>query len=181
MPFTFNTLVVPDVIAIQPKVFSDERGYFAEIFKNTDFIAAGITKPFVQINQSKSSNGVIRGLHFQKAPKAQGKLVRALSGVIFDVAVDIRKASATYGKWVGIELSSETKNMVYVPEGFAHGFSVLSETAEIEYFCTNVYAPECEVGIAYNDPVLNIDWKVKTAIVSARDQSHKKLSEILTF
>jgi dTDP-4-dehydrorhamnose 3,5-epimerase len=106
--------------------------------------------------------------------------VRALSGVIYDVAVDIRKGSATYGKWVGIELNSEAKNMVYVPEGFAHGFSVLSQTAEIEYFCTNIYAPDCEVGIAYNDPALNIDWKVKTPIVSARDHAHKPLSQTIS-
>jgi dTDP-4-dehydrorhamnose 3,5-epimerase len=171
MPFVFTKLSIPDVVLIQPKVFVDERGYFAEVFKDTDFRNAGIEKTFVQINQSKSSKNVIRGLHFQRPPMAQAKLVRVLYGEIIDVAVDIRKNSQTYGKWVSAKLNSESKNMIYVPEGFAHGFGVLSETAEIEYCCSNVYSPEHESGIAYNDPDIAVEWDIMSPIVSAKDKN----------
>lgn len=144
---------------VQPEVRGDARGYFMETYNYNDFKAAGLSMVFVQDNQSLSSRGVLRGLHFQKE-HTQGKLVRVISGEVFDVAVDIRKGSSTYGKWAGVILSAEKKNMLYVPEGFAHGFYVLSDTAEFLYKCTDFYDPSSEAGIMWNDPVLGIKWPV---------------------
>lgn len=144
---------------VQPEVRGDARGYFMETYNYNDFKAAGLDMVFVQDNQSLSSKGVLRGLHFQKE-HTQGKLVRVISGEVFDVAVDIRKGSSTYGKCAGIILSAEKKNMLYVPEGFAHGFYVLSDTAEFLYKCTDFYDPSSEAGIMWNDPVLGIKWPV---------------------
>ncbi len=156
---------------IEPKVFEDARGYFYESYSALKFNEQGIETTFVQDNQSKSSYGVIRGLHYQLPPHAQVKLVRAVEGVIFDVAVDVREGSSTFGKWVGVELSAENKRQLYIPHGFAHGFSVLSETAVVQYKCDDYYAPETEGGIIYNDPKLGIDWKVPSeeANVSEKD------------
>ncbi len=177
MPFKFERLSIPDVFHIQPKKFEDPRGFFAELFKDKDFAEAGINKQIKQINLSQSTKGVIRGLHYQLSPFAQGKIVRAVAGKIFDVAVDIRKNSPTFGKWVGIILDSEQFNMAYIPEGFAHGFEVLSETAQFEYFCTEVYSPQHERGIIYNDPSINISWHTKEPVVSEKDMAYPVLKE----
>jgi len=164
---------LPGLVIIEPKVFKDDRGYFFESYHEEKLVQQGIKTKFVQDNQSKSSYGVTRGLHFQQNPHAQTKLVRVLEGVIYDVALDIRKGSPTFGKWFGIELSSENKKQLYVPQGFAHGFSVLSETAVVFYKCDNLYHPASEGGIVYNDPELAIDWKVDPAkaILSPKDKA----------
>ena len=169
MPFTFKKLEIADVLLIEPKVFQDSRGIFAEIYKYSDFFQSGITKQIAQINYSKSERNVLRGLHYQKNPLAQGKLVRVISGEIFDIAVDIRYSSPHYGKWVSVMLSAENMKMLYVPEGFAHGFCVTSDQAEIMYHCTSTYSPEHERGILWNDPALNIQWPIENPIVSERD------------
>ena len=152
MPFTFKRLEIPDVIVIEPKSFSDDRGFFLESFKESEFISNGINKKLVQDNISHSTRGVLRGLHFQKNPKPQAKLVTVIKGKIFDVAVDIRKNSPTYGKWVSQILSEEEHNLLYVPEGFAHGFCVLSEEADVYYKVSNEYSSEHEDGIVWNEP-----------------------------
>lgn len=159
------------VFILTPRVFKDERGYFFESYNKQKLEIEGISYTFIQDNQSKSSYGVIRGLHFQTAPHAQTKLVRVVQGTILDVAVDIRKNSPTYGKHVAVELSCENYKQLLVPEGFAHGFSVLSETAIVQYKCTDYYAPETEGGILYSDNTLEIDWKIPTdkAIISDKD------------
>lgn len=157
MAFDFKETKIPGVYIIQPQVFGDERGYFAEVFKAPDFAAHGIPTEFVQDNESSSSKGVLRGLHFQKE-HTQGKLVRVTTGSVFDVAVDVRPGSATYGQWVGVELSANKKNMFWVPAGFAHGFLVLSDLAVFTYKCTDVYDPKSEGGIPWNDETLAIDW-----------------------
>lgn len=144
---------------IQPSVFGDHRGYFMESYNYEDFKAAGLDMVFVQDNQSSSTKGVLRGLHYQKE-HTQGKLVRVLSGEVFDVAVDIRKGSKTYGKWFGVVLTAQKKNMFYVPEGFAHGFYVMSDTAEFAYKCTDFYDPSSEAGILWNDPTIQVEWPV---------------------
>jgi dTDP-4-dehydrorhamnose 3,5-epimerase len=169
MPFVRTD--IPDLVVFEPKVFEDSRGYFFEAYNEQSFAAEGLHIKFVQDNQSKSSYGVIRGLHYQLNPFAQAKLVRVLEGVILDVAVDIRKGSPTYGKQFAIELSAENKKQLLVPHGFAHGFSVLSETAIVFYKCDQFYNKQSEGGIIYNDPSLNIDWQVPLdkAIVSDKD------------
>jgi len=161
-----------DLYIIEPQVFEDSRGYFFESYSKLKLEAKGINTVFVQDNQSKSSYGVIRGLHYQLPPHPQVKLVRAIHGTIFDVAVDLRKDSPSFGKWFGVELSANNKRQLYVPHGFAHGFSVLSETAVVMYKCDDYYHPETEGGIVYNDPTLNIDWKIpaEKALVSDKDK-----------
>lgn len=150
---------IPDVLIFEPKVFGDERGFFMESFNQQVFESAvGREVKFVQDNHSKSSKGVLRGLHYQLSPHAQGKLVRCVTGEVYDVAVDIRKSSATFGKWVGVHLSEQNKRQLWIPEGFAHGFLVLSETAEFLYKTTNYYAPEFDRGIRWNDSTLGINW-----------------------
>jgi dTDP-4-dehydrorhamnose 3,5-epimerase len=177
MPFTFESLEIPEILHIKPQIFSDERGEFAELFKASDFGAHGIPDLFVQVNQSVSKRGVLRGLHYQKHPKAQGKIVSVVRGEIFDVAVDIRQGSPTFGKWVGHHLSSQEKNMLYMPIGFAHGFCVVSEEAEIVYFCTNEYAKDHEGGIIWNDPAVGITWPVKEPLLSAKDMAFPLLEK----
>ena len=157
MSFTFEKTRIPGVVIIQPQVHGDTRGYFVETFKATDFEVAGLPVNFVQDNESSSTKGVLRGLHFQKN-HTQGKLVRVTHGEVYDVAVDVRPGAKTYGQWVGVTLSAEKKNMFYVPAGFAHGFLVLSDTAEFVYKCTDVYDPNGEGGIPWNDPDIAIDW-----------------------
>ena len=169
MPFTFKRLSIPDVIIAQPKSFSDDRGFFLESFKESDFVLNGINIKFVQDNISHSVLGVIRGLHFQKNPMAQAKLVTAIKGEIFDVVVDIRKDSPTYGKWISEILSDKDHKLLYVPEGFAHGFCVLSKEAYVYYKVSNEYSPEHERGIIWNDPKLNVDWPISKPIVSGDD------------
>lgn len=150
---------IPEVLIIEPKVFGDERGFFFESFNQQQFEdAVGYSVNFVQDNHSKSSKGVLRGLHFQKAPHAQGKLVRCVAGEVFDVAVDIRKGSETFGQWVGVHLSAENKKQLWIPEGFAHGFLTLSESAEFLYKTTDYYAPDSEGCILWNDTDLAIEW-----------------------
>ena len=168
--FTFKKLEIPDVLVIQTKIFSDKRGFFLESFKESEFISNGINKKLVQDNISHSTRGVLRGLHFQKNPKPQAKLVTVIKGKIFDVAVDIRKNSPTYGKWVSQILSEEEHNLLYVPEGFAHGFCVLSEEADVYYKVSNEYSSEHEDGIVWNDPNLNISWPLTDVIVSDKDK-----------
>jgi len=171
MPFIFTMLDIPGVVLIQTKKFGDDRGFFMETYKHSDFANAGIREHFVQDNR------VLRGLHYQKNPHAQGKLVRCLQGRIFDAAVDIRKGSATYGKWAGAELSGDNNLMLYVPAGFAHGFLVLSETAEVSYKCTTEYAPEDDRGILWNDPAINIAWPITDPILSEKDRTHPLLKD----
>ena len=155
--FNFIATEIPGVIIIEPTVFGDSRGYFMETYQAEEFAAAGIPGPFVQDNQSKSTRGVLRGLHFQKE-HTQGKLVRVVSGEVFDVAVDCRPNSETFGKWVGVTLSAENKKQFYIPQGFAHGFLVLSDTAEFCYKCTDYYDPSAEGGIPYDDATVGIQW-----------------------
>lgn len=178
MAFTFEKTKIPGVVIIQPKVFGDSRGYFMETYKKDDYAAAGITREFVQDNESSSTKGVLRGLHFQKE-HTQGKLVRVTHGEVFDVAVDVRPGSETYGQWVSVTLSSEKKNMLYVPEGFAHGFLVLSDTAEFVYKCTDVYDPSAEGGIPWNDPDINVEWpKLDVPYkTSEKDEKHEPFKE----
>ena len=162
---------IEGLFIIEPAVFGDARGYFMETYNEADMKAAGLGMKFVQDNQSKSRRGVLRGLHYQKE-HPQGKLVRVISGSVFDVAVDIRKGSGTYGKWFGMELSAENRKQLYIPEGFAHGFLVLSEEAEFCYKCTDFYHPEDEGGIMWNDPKLDIKWPVADdmeLIISRKD------------
>ena len=170
MPFEFKKLEIPEVVLISPRVFPDERGFFLETYKKTEFAKAGIKEIFVQENHSFSKKNVLRGLHFQKSPKAQGKLVKCLSGKIFDVAVDIRKKSSTFLKWVGVELSQDNGAMLYIPKGFAHGFLVLSNSADVVYKCTAEYSPKHESGIIWNDPQININWPRLRPLLSDKDK-----------
>lgn len=171
MPFNFKRLEIPEVILIKPKVFADERGFFIEIYKDSDFSDFGIKEKFVQENHSKSvSKGVLRGLHFQTPPRTQAKMVRVIFGSIFDVAVDIRKNSPTFGKWVSAVLSGENKDMLYVPEGFAHGFCTLEENTEVIYKCSEIYSPGHDRGIIWNDPALGINWPVENPVLSEKDK-----------
>lgn len=174
-------LAIPDVILLEPKVFSDARGYFYESYNRRAFQqATGVDPNFVQDNQSQSAKGVLRGLHYQ-IRQAQGKLVRVLEGEIFDVAVDVRKSSPTYGQWVGETLSAANKRGMWVPEGFAHGFMVTSETAVVFYKTTDYWAAEHERCIAWNDPKLAIQWPATAPILSAKDQSGATLDSAETF
>ncbi|EEQ8254399.1 dTDP-4-dehydrorhamnose 3,5-epimerase [Escherichia coli] len=171
---------IPDVLIFEPKVFGDERGFFFESFNQKVFEeAVGRKVEFVQDNHSKSSKGVLRGLHYQLEPYAQGKLVRCVVGEVFDVAVDIRKSSPTFGKWVGVNLSAENKRQLWIPEGFAHGFITLSNIAEFIYKTTQFYNPSFERVIAWDDPVLNINWNIKQLpIVSKKDMKGLPFSNI---
>ena len=168
----FTTCDIPGLIIIEPKIFGDNRGYFFEAYNVANFKKNGITCDFVQDNQSRSSFGVIRGLHYQLNPHAQAKLLRVMEGKILDVAVDIRKGSPTYGKYFSIELSSENKKQLFIPAGFAHGFSVLSETAEVLYKCDSFYNKESEGGIRYDDPTIGIDWKVDLAQANVSEKDN---------
>lgn len=175
--FDFIKTKIKDLYIIEPQVFGDNRGYFFETYKKTEFDKAGLVYNFVQDNQSKSKKGVLRGLHYQKT-YPQAKLVRVLEGKVFDVAVDLRKNSPTYGKWVGVVLSSENKKMFMIPRGFAHGFVVLSETATFTYKCDEVYHPEDEGGIIWNDPDINIEWPLKEGILlSEKDKNNPLLTD----
>ena len=177
MPFQFERLALPDVILITAKHFADERGFFLESYKQSDFAEHGIPWPFVQDNRSHSVGKVLRGLHYQLHPKAQGKLVMALAGEVFDVAVDIRQGSPTYGRWVGATLSADRFNMLYIPVGFAHGYCVLGERAELLYKTTDEYAADLERGIRWDDPDVGVDWPVAEPILSERDAQLPPLSD----
>jgi dTDP-4-dehydrorhamnose 3,5-epimerase len=179
MPFEFERQKINDVILVKPKVFGDNRGFFMESYKKSEFFANGIEVEFNQDNHSKSSSHVLRGLHFQKAPYAQAKLVRCSKGRIYDVAVDIRPDSNTFGQYVKVELSEENKYMLFIPEGFAHGFVVLSEEAELLYKASGEYAPQADSGIIWNDKDINIDWEIDfEPILSEKDKIQKTLREI---
>jgi len=170
MKFTFKKLALPDVLLIEHERAGDARGFFQEVYREKDFAEAGITARFVQENQSRSGRGVLRGLHFQRKPKALAKLVRCLSGSIFDVAVDCRPGSPTFGKWVGETLSDENRRMLYVPEGFAHGFVVTSESADVSYKQTGYWSQEHEAGILWNDPDVAVLWPVEKPQLAEKDR-----------
>lgn len=161
---------LPEVLLIEPDVFGDSRGFFQEVWRQENYVEAGIPGPFVQDNLSRSARGVLRGLHFQK-PGAQGQLVQVIAGAVFDVAVDIRQGSATFGKWVGETLSAENHRQLWVPGGFAHGFCVVSDSADFLYKCTAPYRPADEHGIRYDDPDIGIEWPVREPHLSDRDRS----------
>jgi len=167
---------IPGVLIVEPTIHSDPRGFFMETYHAERFRAAGIALPFVQDNHSRSSRGVLRGLHFQE-PNSQGKLVRCTNGALYDVAVDVRKGSPHFGRWVGVELSEENKRMFWVPPGFAHGFCPLSETADLVYKCTAFYEPENDRAILWNDPDLAIDWPVSGPVLSAKDAAAPRLKD----
>ncbi|QWL58535.1 dTDP-4-dehydrorhamnose 3,5-epimerase [Aeromonas jandaei] len=171
---------IPDVLIFEPKVFGDERGFFFESFNHKLFEeAVGYPVTFVQDNHSKSSKGVLRGLHYQLPPHAQGKLVRCVAGEVFDVAVDIRKSSSTFGQWIGVHLSGENKRQLWIPEGFAHGFVTLTDTAEFLYKTTNYYVPQSEGSIRWNDPQLDIEWPINDVLLSGKDQQGLLLSDYI--
>lgn len=174
---------IPDVVLIKPRIFEDPRGFFLETYREDQFIEAGIRQTFVQENHSASQKGVLRGLHYQ-IRQAQGKLVRAIAGKIFDVAVDIRRSSPTFGQWMGLVLSSENKYQLWIPPGFAHGFHVLSESAEVTYKVTDYYAPEWERSILWNDPRIGIEWHIpdgEVPTLSQKDINARLLAEAETF
>ena len=174
----FHRLDLDEVILVTPDVHHDERGFFLETYHRDKYAAGGIPEIFVQDNQSFSRQGVLRGLHAQlRFP--QGKLVRAITGEIYDVAVDIRPGSLTFGRWVGETLSGENARQLYVPPGFAHGFCVLSETAHVQYKCTDVYRPGDEIGVVWNDPEIGIDWPVKDPVLNEKDRTAPRLAEIV--
>jgi len=178
MPFEFKKMSIPDVVLIKPKVFEDERGFFMETYKKEDFEKAGIKGEFIQENHSKSKHNVLRGLHFQKEPYAQAKIVRCIKGKILDVAVDLRKNSPTFKKYVSVELSEENKFMLFIPKGFAHGFLVLSKEAEVVYKVDNIYAPDRESGLIWNDPSITIKWPIGDPILSEKDKRWSTLGEL---
>ena len=177
-----NTITtdIDGVIILEPKVFGDSRGYFFESWKKSTYEELGITCEFVQDNESKSSYGVLRGLHWQAAPYTQAKLVRVITGTVLDVAVDIRKGSPTYGKHVAVELSGDNKRQLFIPRGFAHGFAVLSDEAIFAYKCDRPYAPAAERGLRFDDPALAIDWRIRPGewILSDKDRRHPALADI---
>lgn len=177
MPFRFRAMDIPDIIFIEPQVFQDSRGLFMEFYRRSEFLAGGIPDTFVQDNHSGSLQGVLRGLHYQKNPKAQAKLIMVLKGEVFDVAVDIRKGSPYYGRWIGVMLSERKKQMIYIPAGFAHGFCVLSEEAQLVYKVTNEYDLELDRGIIWNDSSIGVSWPIESPIVSLKDSKLPTLRE----
>ena len=178
----FIKTAIEGVYIIEPKIFPDARGYFFESYNKAAFEEAGLFYDFVQDNQSKSCYGTVRGLHFQKGEHAQAKLVRVLEGTVLDVAVDLRSGSATYGKHVAVELSAENQRQLMIPRGFAHGFSVLSETAVFSYKCDNLYCKESEGGLCFDDPALGIDWRIDMAkaLTSEKDRMHPSFTEFVS-
>lgn len=168
----------PGLLIIEPQVFPDERGFFYESYSQKTFAAAGLDAVFVQDNHSQSGRGTLRGLHFQKGALAQTKLVRCTLGEVYDVAVDLRRGSPTFKQWFGVTLSAANKKQFYIPRGFAHGFAVLSDSAEFQYKCDAYYAPQAEAGILWNDPDLNIDWPVAQPIISAKDRQNPRLRDL---
>ncbi|MDP4090749.1 MAG: dTDP-4-dehydrorhamnose 3,5-epimerase [Bacillota bacterium] len=178
--FNFIETKIKDLYIIEPMLFGDNRGYFMESYNKKDFFEAGLTMEFVQDNESKSKKGVLRGMHFQTR-HTQGKLVRVTEGEVFDAAVDLRKGSPTFGQWEGVLLTSENKRQFYVPEGFAHGFLVVSDTAVFNYKCTDYYAPEFDSGLLWNDEEVGIQWPlegIEEILLSEKDKKQKKLGEL---
>jgi dTDP-4-dehydrorhamnose 3,5-epimerase len=177
MPFTFRPLDLPGLVLIEPRTFGDQRGYFRETFKASEFAGAGLPVAYAQDNLSHSTRGVLRGLHFQKPPQAQGKLVCAPRGEIFDVAVDLRRGSPTWGRWAAATLSDANGCLLYVPPGFAHGFCVLSAEADVLYKVTAEWAPGLESGIVWNDPDLGVAWPLGQPVLSERDAALPRLRD----
>lgn len=177
----FIKTAIDGVVIVEPRIFKDDRGYFFESYNEQEFISNGITNRFVQDNQSKSSYGVVRGLHCQLGEHAQAKLVRVLEGKVLDVAVDFRKDSPTFLQYVAVELSAENNKQLFIPRGFLHGFSVLSETAVFAYKCDNLYCKESEFGIRFDDPTIGVDWQVPAdkILVSYKDRMHKEVKDVL--
>lgn len=183
MPYQVVPTAIPDVLILEPKIFGDPRGFFYESYSQQDFHqVTGLNVAFVQDNHSRSAKGVLRGLHYQLPPHAQGKLVRCVSGAVFDVAVDIRKSSPTFGRWVGVELSDDNHRQLWIPPGFAHGFVVLTDTADFLYKTTDYYAPSHDRGIAWNDPTIGIQWPDigLQRSLSAKDQAACQLVDVPT-
>ncbi|MDC7234676.1 MAG: dTDP-4-dehydrorhamnose 3,5-epimerase [Spirochaetales bacterium] len=179
MPFEFKETSIPGVVIIQPRKFGDDRGFFMETYKKSDFVSAGITEEFCQDNHSFSCKGVLRGLHFQSAPHAQGKLVRVLAGAVWDVAVDLIPGSPTFGKHVGIELTAENNTMFYIPPGFGHGFLTLEDNTHFLYKCTAEYAPEVDGGVKWDDPDLSIPWPLEgDPLLSGKDAQLPYLKDL---
>jgi len=178
MPFTFKKLEIPEVILIEPTVFPDSRGFFAETYKMPDFKMNGIDHTFIQDNHSKSKAGVLRGLHFQTNPKAQGKLVCVVSGSVFDVAIDIRKNSPTFGKWVSTVLSAKNHNMLWIPPGFAHGVLVLENDTQLIYKVTELYSPEHDRCIRWDDPTIAVKWPMSNPDLSEKDLKAPLLNDV---
>ena len=174
----FTPATIPGVVIVEPDVHKDPRGFFLETYHAGKYQAAGIPGSFVQDNHSRSIQGTLRGLHLQLS-HPQGKLVRVIEGEIFDVAVDVRRGSPTFGKWVGVTLSAENFRQCYLPPGFAHGFAVVSPIAQVEYKCTDVYDPTSELGVAWNDPAIGIDWPIADPLLSERDTRHLTLSALM--
>ena len=169
MPFTFSALPIKGLVLVEPRVFRDPRGFFMESYKRSEFAAAGINELFVQDNHSFSMKNVIRCLHFQLPPKPQGKLVRVTRGTVWDVAVDLRKDSPTYMKWIGLELSDTNGLMLYIPAGFAHGFAALSDEVHLQYKCTEEYDAKLDSGVRWDDPDIGVKWPVASPVVSEKD------------
>lgn len=178
MPFSFTRMAIPDVVLVEPRVFPDDRGFFTETYKRSDFERNGIPETFVQDNYSRSSRGVLRGLHYQKDPAAQGKLVHVVAGEIYDVAVDLRQGSPWFGQWVGAGLSADNHHMLYVPPGFAHGFCVLSDLVDVVYKVTSEYSPSHDRGVQWNDPTIGVRWPIEAPVLSSKDQQHPSLEHI---
>ena len=178
MPFTFSECELPGLVIIEPRVFPDSRGFFMESFKESDFLKAGIDARFVQDNHSLSSKNVVRGLHFQLPPAAQAKLVRVVRGAVWDVAVDLRKGSSSFGRWHGLELSENNLRMLYIPEGFAHGFISLMDNTHLLYKCSSEYNPSYDSGIRWDDPEISISWPAASPLVSEKDAVLPLLSQI---
>jgi dTDP-4-dehydrorhamnose 3,5-epimerase len=181
MPASFTKLALDGLILVEPRAFPDDRGFFMETYKRSEYAANGIDAEFVQDNHSFSSRGVIRGLHYQLPPRAQGKLVRVPLGRGWDVAVDLRRGSPTFGKWIGVELSEENRRMLWIPAGFAHGFVALSDAAHLMYKCSAEYDKASEAGIRWDDPDLAIDWPLKAQAVSAKDEALPFLKQARLF
>lgn len=177
MPFEFQKLHIPDLMLVRPKLFEDQRGFFMETYKRSAFVEASISETFIQDNYSRSTQGVLRGLHYQRNPQAQGKLVSVLRGEVFDVAVDLRRGSPTYAQWVSVVLSDRDPKALYIPPGFAHGFCVLSEEADFVYKVTAEYAAELDAGILWSDPDIGIEWPISEPILSRKDAQLPLLRE----
>ncbi|MCA9837916.1 MAG: dTDP-4-dehydrorhamnose 3,5-epimerase [Trueperaceae bacterium] len=177
MSTLFEPQAIPEVILVKPRVFKDDRGFFSETYKQSSYIQGGIKETFVQDNRSRSSRHTLRGLHYQKMPKPQGKLFSVVRGEVLDVAVDIRQGSPTFGHWVSALLNDENQYQLYIPVGFAHGFCVLSEVADVSYKTTGEYSPEHDRGVLWNDPAIAVDWQIASPLLSSKDEKQPLLKD----
>ena len=181
MPFNFIKAEIEGLVIVEPRSFGDSRGFFLESYKKSEFVSNGIDVEFKQDNHSFSTKGVLRGLHYQKSPAAQAKLVRVIKGAVWDVAIDIRRDSPTFKKWVAMELSEKNNTMFYIPEGFAHGFLALTDEVHLMYKCSNEYTPQCDAGIIWNDPELAIKWPIENPLLSDKDIILPLLKDAVVF